>query len=443
MQEFGQGLVEIHGQHAHVLLTKPQEQRRLLDAAAGAEDQAAEVESLYRRWRTLSEEIRRRTGHAADREARAELLHFQIDELEQAGMAQLDYARLVEEHARQAHVDRILEVGQAELEGLYEDETHSVNARLAHAIHALTELGKLAPEFAGMVQLLREAQVQVKEVALDLRHALERQESDPAALQGLEQRLADVHRLARKHQVRPEALPEHLQTLQAELAALHGGAESAEQLQRELDDITQRYAEASQALSEQRQRTARLLEQRISAIVRELGMPQGQVIIEVRPEAAAKPAPTGLDVVEFMVSANPGMPLRPLARVASGGELSRISLAIQVAATDDKTVPTLVFDEVDTGIGGGTAEVVGQKLRLLGRGCQVFCVTHLAQVAAQGHHHLLVEKILGETATQSQVRALTGAERIPEIARMLGGVRMTENTLAHAEEMLMLAAAGA
>jgi DNA repair protein RecN (Recombination protein N) len=282
--------------------------------------------------------------------------------------------------------------------------------------------------------------VQVKEASLQLRRDLDRLEVDPVRLEALEQRLADVHRLARKHQTRPEELPAQLAALKEELAAIAQGAESTEDLRQELEQVTAAFWETAQTLSARRKAAATPMQERISQLIRELGMPQGRVEVAVQTDESKEPAPYGCDAVEFLVSANPGMPLRPLARVASGGELSRISLAIQVAATDSKTVPTLIFDEVDTGIGGGIAEIVGQKLRILGRGRQVLCVTHLAQVASQGHHHLLVEKLNESGVTHSTVRELAGEERTREVARMLGGVRITEQSLAHAGEMLSLAA---
>ena len=438
LQELGQGLVEIHGQHAHVQLTKSQEQRRLLDASAGCRDLAARVDSLYRQWRKLNDELERITRHASDRAARQELLEFQVEELEQFDLTALNYAELVEEHTRQANVGRILEVGQAELDSLYDHEAHSVSARLARSIHALAELCRLAPEFSDSLSLLQEAQVQVKEAALQLRRDLERQESDPAHLDWLEQRLADVHRLARKHQTRPETLSEHYATLKAELESLRSGAESTEKLRLDIAEIRESFDLAASELSRRREAGARQMEQRIAGIIRQLGMPQAAFVVAVQTDEAAGPTPVGADSVEFLVSANPGMPPRSLARVASGGELSRISLAIQVAALEGKTVPTLVFDEVDTGIGGGIAEVVGQKLRLLGEDRQVFCVTHLPQVAVQGHEHLLVEKRTLDEGTQSSVHALEGDLRTAEIARMLGGVKITDQTLAHAREMLSL-----
>ena len=440
LQELGGGLVEIHGQHAHVRLSSAQEQRRLLDAAAGNAELLARVEDLYRRWRRLSDELKRQSSLALDRTARLELLQFQVEELEQQDIAALNYAVLTEEHSRLANVDRILELGQAVLNQLYEDDAHSVNALLSQALHAMTELGRLASCFDELRGLLEDAQVQVKEASLQLRRELEHQESDPSALNRLDQRLADVHRLARKHQTRPEALPELLGGLRSELERLQGGAESLENLREELQAVLATYAGLGEALSRRREAAAIKLEESISCLIRELGMPQGQLKIEIRSEPEREPAPAGRDDVEFLFSANQGMPPRSLGRVASGGELSRIGLAIQVAATHGKSVPTLIFDEVDSGIGGGTAEVVGRKLRLLGGDRQVFCVTHLPQVAAQGHQHLLVQKTGQGGVVQSSVSAIEGDARVAEIARMLGGSVMTRQTMAHAEEMLRLAA---
>ncbi len=437
LQELGSGLVEIHGQHAHVQLLKAQEQRRLLDEAADNGELLAKAEALYRRWRGLREELERSAGAARDRAAREELLRYQIEELEQHEIADLDYAAIVEEHALQANMGKILSTGRSQLDILYEDEGSSVNTRLAQAVHALDDLCQLAPEFRDTVALLGEAQVQVKEASLQLRRDLDKLEADPARLEWLEQRMGDLHRLARKHRVRPEELPGHLESLAAELGQIAQGSEAAEAARAEFERVAAEYRQVAERLSERRRTAALALQERITSVIRELGMPLGNLLVDARATEAREPTPHGFDQVELLVSANPGLPPRSLARVASGGELSRISLAIQVAATDSKTVPSLIFDEVDTGIGGGIAEIVGQKLRVLSeQGRQVFCVTHLPQVAVQGHHHLLVEKANAGGVTQSTVRELTGEERTTEIARMLGGVRLTRQTLAHAEEML-------
>jgi DNA repair protein RecN (Recombination protein N) len=436
LQELGSNLVEIHGQHAHVHLLKAAEQRRLLDEAAGNEALLIRVGDLYEHWRRARAELEKLTGSARDQAAREELLRYQIEELEQHDISGLDYAALIEEHTLLANVGKILSTGQLQLELLYEDESRSVNAQLAQAIHALSDLSRVAPEMEETTALLNEAQVQVKEAALQLRRQLDRVEADPGRLDWLEQRLGDVHRLARKHQVRPEELPELLDFLRSELSGIALGSERIEALQADLRRILADYQKVADALSQRRKAAAGVLQSRISDVIQELGMPQGQFVVEVRTESGKEPTPFGLDHAEFLVSANPGLPPRPLAKVASGGELSRISLAIQVAATDSKTVPSLIFDEVDTGIGGRVAEIVGQKLRALALGRQVFCVTHLPQVAVQGHRHLLVEKVNADGITRSSVRKLSREDRKREIARMLGGIRVTEQTLAHAEEML-------
>ncbi|MGX2041660.1 DNA repair protein RecN [Methylocaldum sp. MU1018] len=436
LQELGSNLVEIHGQHAHVHLLKAAEQRRLLDEAARNEALLVQINDLYAHWRNTRGELDRLANTAKDQAAREELLRYQIDELEQHEISGLDYPALIEEHTLLANVGKILATGQAQFELLYEDENHSVNAHLAQAIHALSDLSRLAPELEETAALLNEAQVQVKEAALQLRRQLERIEADPGRLDWLEQRLGDIHRLARKHQVPPEELPKQLESLRSELSGIARETERIESLQADLRLVLAEYGDVADFVSRRRRASAGTLQSRISEMIQELGMPQGQFLVEVRPEDRSEPSPFGMDQVEFLVSANPGLPPRPLAKVASGGELSRISLAIQVAAIDSKTVPSLIFDEVDTGIGGRVAEIVGHKLRALGQGRQVFCITHLPQVAAQGHNHLLVEKASVAGVTQSTVRKLSREERKQEIARMLGGIRVTQQTLAHAEEML-------
>lgn len=441
LQELGGELMEIHGQHAHVHLLKPVEQRRLVDEAAGNQELLMKAESLYRRWRDLCEELAQRAAAEKDQAAREELLRFQLDEMEQHEIAELDYPALVEEHTLQANIGRVLETVHGQLDRLYEDERHSVNATLAQTVHALSDLLQLAPALGEAVALLRDAQVQIKEASLQLRRELEALEIDPRRLEWLDQRLADVHRLARKHHLRPEELPMHCQALRQQLSLIVQASETTETLQNKLDQVLCDYIQVAEMLSKRRKAAAVGLQERISSIIRDLGMPQGKLVVEVLPLDSRAPTAHGLDQVEFLISANPGLPPRSLARVASGGELSRISLAIQVAAMDSKTVATLIFDEVDTGIGGGIAEIVGQKLRILGeQQHQVFCVTHLPQVAVQGHRHLLVEKFNHGGVTHSSVRNLSGADRIQEIARMLGGIHITPQTLAHAEEMLNIRA---
>ncbi len=435
LQTLGTFLVEIHGQHAHVRLLKPAEQRRLLDEAADNAALLSQADHLCQTYRKTQKELLALTTAARDRAAREELLRFQIEELEQAEIATLQYDRLVEEQALQANVGKIQETGQNQLDNLYEGEQHSIASRLSQAIHALAEITPLAPEFGECVQLLQEARVQVGEAASTLRRRLERLDADPARLDQLEQKLADLHQLARKHHVRPETLPAHWLQLQEELASLTHHAERSGRLEQALDTIRDDYVAVSRALSERRRQTGQTMAGRISSSIQQLGMPQGQFLIAIE-TGDTEPNTCGNDRIEFLVSANPGLPPRPLAKVASGGELSRISLAIQVTATDSRKIPTLIFDEVDTGVGGRVAEMVGQRLKTLSQGRQILCVTHLPQVAAQAHHHLLVQKSNVNGMTHSTVHRINPEERIDEMARMLGGVRITPQTLAHAREML-------
>ena len=442
MQELGSFLVEIHGQHAHVHLLKSAEQRRIVDEAAGNQELLAEAESLCRRWHSLNKELARRAAAAKDQAAREEMLRFQWHEMDQYEITELDYAAIVEEHTLQANIGEILETVCVQLERLYENEHHSVNANLGQAVNALTDLCELAPEFAESVALLKEAQVGIREAASDLRHRSGSLEVDPQRLEWLEQRLADFHHLARKYRIRPEELPAYRERLKEELQRFAQTTEASDSLACELKQISAHYRRVAERLTECRKTAGTVLQNRISSLIRELGISQGQMFVEVISSEQREPTPQGEDQVGFFFSANPGLPPRPLAKVASGGELSRIGLAIQVAVTDSKQVSTLIFDEVDTGIGGGIAEIVGQKLRFLGeQQSQVFCVTHLAQVAVQGHQHLLVEKSTrpGGSA-HTLVRSLNGADRIAEVARMIGGLHVTPQTIAHAEEMLNLRA---
>ncbi len=436
LQELASMLVEIHGQHAHLRLLDSSEQRRLLDESSGNKTLLENLAEIFRHWRSVRDELDANSKAIKEGTAREELLRYQIEEMEQHGVETLDYDSLSEEQTLQANMEKILAAGQMQLEQLYDNDQHSVNALLVQAIHAMADIGHIAPDFSEIETLLTEAQIQVKEAGGELRRRLEKMEADPKRLAWVDEKLGELHRLARKHHVTPRDLRQHLENLRAELGSIELGTEKNAQLQEEMKNLEREYRELAVQLSQSRLEGGRKLEARISSMIRELGMPQGQFLIETTPGHGNLPTLFGNDRIEFLVSANPGLPPRPLGKVASGGELSRISLAIQVAATDAKTTPTLIFDEVDSGIGGGVAEVVGQKLRILGKNRQIFCVTHLHQVAALGHHHLLVEKTSDQASTKTQVRKLSPGQRKHEIARMLGGVRITEQTLAHAEEML-------
>ncbi len=442
LQELSEKLVEIHGQHAHLTLLNADEQRRLLDSYAKNQPLLDSVNACYRQWHQTSKELANLIKSSVDQTEREELLRYQIEELQQLDLANFSYAELSEEHGKLANLGQILITGQAQVDMLYEDDRQSVNQMLNHSLVELNYIAQFAPELNEICTMLSEAQIQVEEASLQLRRFLESQEADPHRLETLENQLGIIHSLSRKHHVTPDELPELVSKLEQELDGLTHSSERIEALTESAKQLFGQYNQLAAELSGQRSLSGKKLQQLISAMIKELGMPQGEFLVDIGVLDSDTPKLNGKDKIEFLVSANPGLPAKPLAKVASGGELSRISLAIQVTTSSDKTTPTMIFDEVDSGIGGGIAEIVGQKLRSLSRNRQVMCVTHLPQVAAQAHHHLYVEKNNRTDITSSNVRLLETEERVEEIARMLGGVNITANTLAHAKEMLFQSVSG-
>lgn len=438
LQTLSRMLVEIHGQHAHLTLLNSDEQRRLLDYFAGHEDLLNELNTVYRSWQESNRTLHNLIETSASKQEREELLRFQLNELMQLDLEHFAYQPLVEEHQLLANLDQILSVGQQQLDVLYENEQQSVNQMLNQSISALTELSHYSGDLGDTVKMLSEAQIQVSEAAQQMRRYLDSQEADPQRLQWLDEQIGMIHAISRKHQTTPEQLPELASQISQELDSLTHSSDRIAALTARCEQLRGNYSALADQLSHSRRRHGSDLAGRISAMIRELGMPHGEFMVNIATQDNGKPALNGIDSIEFMVSTNPGLPAKPLSKVASGGELSRISLAIQVTTSTDKTTPTMIFDEVDSGIGGGIAEIVGQKMRRLGDNRQVMCVTHLPQVAAQAHQHLFVSKHNTEQMTASQVRTLSNDERIAEIARMLGGIHITDTTLKHAQEMLKL-----
>ena len=436
LQELSAQLVEIHGQHAHLTLLNSDEQRRLLDAFAKDQVLLDEVNSCCKAWQSAHKELANLIKASTDQSEREELLRYQIEELQQLDLSNFNYASLLEEHSKQANLGQILTTGQAQIDILYESDHVSVNQLLNHCLYDLSNLTQFAPELTEICQLLTEAQIQTEEAAIQLRRFLNSQELDPRRLDEIETQMGVIQNLSRKHHVSPNDLPQLVDKLESELNALTNSVERIEQLTTETARLLNQYHQLAAQLTEQRRLAGQKLQIQISEMIKELGMPQGEFVVALTDVSNDTPKLNGKDKIEFLISANPGLPPKSLAKVASGGELSRISLAIQVTTSNDRTTPTLIFDEVDSGIGGGVAEIVGQKLRALSHNRQVMCVTHLPQVAAQAHQHLYVEKNNKTDITSSNVRLLSTDERVEEIARMLGGVTITANTLAHAKEML-------
>jgi DNA repair protein RecN (Recombination protein N) len=440
LRELGERLVDIHGQHEHQSLARPAAQRGILDARLPDPALARAVTEAWQAWRLAMDERARLEGAGRDREQRLDLLRYQLRELESFAPVAGEAAELEAEFSRLANAGKLAEGAGSALELVYEGESGAAHDAVAQAAERLAELAELDPRLAGPQRLLAEAEIQLSEAATELRRYLGGLEMDPARLDAVQARLEGLKTLAHKHQVAVDALPARQAALASEIEELEQTEIRLERAAGQVAAAEAAYRGAAASLGKARATAARKLSEEVSALMHQLGMPGGRFVAAVAHDPAAPCAPHGLDTVEFQVSANPGQPPAPVARVASGGELSRISLAIQVAAKSAQPIPVMVFDEVDSGVGGGVAEIVGRRLAELGRRAQVLCVTHLPQVASQARHHLRVVKLTDGETTRTTLKTLTEAEKIEELARMLGGVEITGATRAHAKEMRKRAA---
>jgi DNA repair protein RecN (Recombination protein N) len=434
LKELGEQLVDIHGQHAHQSLLKRDVQRQLLDAYAGQLELARDTATSYRRWQKLQQEYDELSRISTERDARQELLRYQVEELEALKLEPDELPRLDQEHGRLANASRLLEGTQAAVIRLYEGDEQSIDSLLEQTLNELRELRDYDSALGSACEMLESATIQIREASGELRHYADALEIDPQQLSQLEQRLSDIHDLARKHRVEPEELSGLQQQLQQELELLDAADTRLQGMQAEIEGAWTAYEKLAQKLSKGRRAAAKKLADAVSANMQELGMSGGRFDVLLQPLEGS--GIHGLEAVELQVSANPGQPLRPLNKVASGGELSRISLAIQVITAGQEGIPTLIFDEVDVGVGGGVAEMVGRELRRLGENRQVLCVTHQPQVAAQGHQHFRISKQSDGAETRTAVEPVEGEVRVEEVARMSGGVEITEQTLEHARELI-------
>ncbi|MCC6207819.1 MAG: DNA repair protein RecN [Gammaproteobacteria bacterium] len=435
LRELGALLVDVHGQHEHHSLLKRDHQLTLLDGFASQPALLSAVELEYRAWRQLTRELEELNVSGSDGDAQIEFLRFQLDELDELDVTPQELEQLDAEHKRLANAGLLIETCQAGLAGIDEDED-SLCTRLTRVLNDLRQQRVTDARLQPVIDLLDGAAIQIEEAATELRTYVDRLELDPQRLEEVERRLAAIHTAARKHRLPARELPELRQRLGAQIERLAGAWQRREEIAREIAACETRYRGAAAKLGAARAKAARTLEKKVMQEMRRLGMPDGVFTIELQARADDMPSPSGLDRIEFLVSTNPHQPPRPLTKVASGGEMSRIGLAIQVVTADQVDVPTVIFDEVDVGIGGRVAEIVGQGLRRLGECRQVLCITHLAQVAALGHHHLQVSKRNAGKQTLSTIQPLAAEERREEIARMLGGVEISAQTRAHAEEMI-------
>ena len=434
LRELGDRLVDIHGQHAHQSLLHAAAQRQLLDAYAGLRAEVRELAQLYQSWRSTLDQLASLRQAGDDRASRLDYLSYQIRELEDVAIDCDDLADLEAEQARLAHAERLLGDSATVLAALDDDEP-SIRSSLDHAGGVLTTLAELDPSLVEARDLLETAGIQIEEAVGVLRRYQDRVELDPERLQQVDAQLGGLHDAARKHRVDPDQLMDLLQRLRDEAQALANADHDLIRLQHAVDETEKAYLNAAARLSTARRKAAEALSGTVTASMQTLGMRGGRLRVACEADNQ-RPGPSGIDRVTFLVAANPGQPEAPLSDVASGGELSRISLAIQVATANCGSVPTLIFDEVDVGIGGEVAEIVGQLLRRLARDRQVLCVTHLPQVASQAHHQLRVHKMTDGKTTETGIDCLDEDARVDEVARMLGGVDITEQTRRHAQEMI-------
>lgn len=435
LREVGNLLVDIHGQHEFQSLVRPVAQRELLDAYGKLDILAAEVAGLQRVWLTLLNRALDLESRARDRDARLDLLRHQVRELQALELKPEELTALSEERDRLANRGRLAESAQAAAAFLYDAEDSNAHACTSRALAAIRAGGALDPKLAALAPMVDEALINLREAARELTHYLEALDLDSNRQAEVERRLAAIEDLARKHRISPAQLPVHSNQLSKDLAELEHADIQLASLRNEQREALATYRQRAEKLSALRTTAAKKLSKDISTRMQTLGMAGGRFQIEVSPLESAEPAPHGIDQIEFRVTANPGQPLRPLAKVASGGELARLSLAVQVsrAASEGRC---MIFDEVDAGVGGAVAEIVGRELRALGERNQALCVTHLPQVASQGHHQLRVSKQSDGRTTRTQIVELEPTERVEEIARMLGGIEVTDKARDHAREML-------
>jgi DNA repair protein RecN (Recombination protein N) len=436
LRELGELLVDICGQQAHQSLSRPDNQRNLLDQHDGGATLKllAKVRSAYSEWHEWQSKYEKLEAARSDQAARIDLLSFQVQELEALNAQPGELEELDHAHKRAANASRITEGAGAALQMLYENEQASAHDLLNRARSNLEALAELDPTLGQLNEMLNEADIQITEAADTLRHYLDQDQPDASNLAQLDSRLGAMHDLARKHRIEAKELPELTERLREELYAIEHADDTLEDLRKNAETSADELQKLCKKLSAIRKKAAASLGKQVSGNMQQLGMPDGSFSIELLPLDA--PGPAGSERVEFLVSINPGMKPGALTKVASGGELSRVSLAIQVAASDNANTPTLIFDEVDAGVGGSTADIVGEKLRSLAANSQVLCVTHLPQVASKGHEQFRVSKLSDGENTRTRVAHLNQDERVEELARMLGGVEITDRTRDHAAEML-------
>ena len=436
LKALGEMLLDIHGQHFHQSLGRRDVQRALLDYFGGLVDVAVATANAFADWRELADKLAALESADEDRNARTELLRFQIGEMDALDLQPVEFQSLSVERSKLQNSGRLAEGVTAALQVLYDGDPANAQSMLAEAVHAIDSLVVVDEELAPISAILQEANIQVSEAADSLRRYGDALDMDPARQNLVEERLDAITNIARKHRIEPEGIDALHAELCSQLSDLEHAEERGAELRESVAAAEKTYRQSARRLSAGRKKAATRFGGEVTAAMADLGMPGGIFEIDLQTRDIDDPRAWGMDDIEFLISANPGQNPMPLSKVASGGELSRMSLAIQVIASDGSNIPTMVFDEVDSGVGGGVAEMVGHRLRDLGQTRQVFCVTHLPQVASLGDNHFRIMKLSDGQSTKTGITLLGDDERIEEIARMLGGVEITQRTRDHAAEML-------
>ena len=445
IRELAEMLIDIHGQHEHQSIMKSSVQRQLLDDYANHSPLLEAVSNIYVELKLVEDQLKHLQQTSNEQNDRLDLLRFQTQELDTLAIEENEYQTLNSQHKRMANAEKLNQTVQQAIQLLSEDENSNVQSALSNIINSLGEIKEIDDNLVPVSDLLQEALVQVDESVANLQSYSDNIDLDSSQLANTEQRIQSILDLARKHRIEPETLQQLHESLQKELNDIDHVDERLVSLATEQKALEDKYLKASKKLSDSRKKAAQKLNQNITQSMQTLGMSGGQFVVEID-SAPDKRSAFGHDQIEYTVTANAGQACKPIARVASGGELARISLAIQMIIANNSKIPSLIFDEVDSGVGGGIAEILGQHLRTLGsnnmgnakkgRASQVICITHLPQVASQAHHHLRVEKQTVKKKTTSQVITLSEEQRRQEIARMLSGVEITDQSLAHADEMI-------
>ena len=438
LREIGIELVDIHGQHEHHSLLRPVTQQQLLDEFAQNLPLLTELQNAYRHHRELCQQRDQLKESQNARLERLSLLQYQLEELEALAPEEDELNQLEKEQSRLAHAERIASTLNQAVSLLSENDV-SIVSQLSRVQQDLSELQQFDTQLAPIATQLEQALILLQETSSDTRHYAQDLEIDPARLTWVEGRLSTFYTLARKHHIEAHQLPEKVAEIHNELQELNQESADLQDMEANIAEALAKYRKKADKLSERRRKAGKRLEKTINTTLPQLGLEHARIEIALEALDESALSETGVERILFLIATAPGQAAKPLAKVASGGELSRISLAIQMATSAQLKQATLIFDEVDVGIGGRVAEIVGRLLRQLGQQRQVLCVTHLPQVAAQGHHHIQVEKQIARKKAQTAVRMLDSTGKRDEIARMLGGVELTEQTLAHAQEMIQKA----